>query len=100
MNGTCWSRARVAQVDSDDRVVVLRLAGITADTAPVALEGVARALWDMLAQPRTSGELLDGLGEMWPGHDLTETELAMFMDELVAAGVATASPPSGATGNS
>jgi hypothetical protein len=93
-----WRRARVAQVDSGDRVVVLRLDGIAAETAPVALDGVARALWDLLVEPRTCDELLDGLRAIWPDHELSASELTGFLDDLVAAGVLDVSRPSEATG--
>jgi hypothetical protein len=98
VNAVSWRRARVAQVDSLDRVVVLRLDGIAADTAPVALDGVARAVWDLLDEPRTCVDLLDELRAIWPDHELSASDLTGFLDGLADAGVVDVSRPSGATG--
>jgi hypothetical protein len=85
---TTWSRApRVAHVDSGDRVVVLPLDGLGPDTTPVALDGVAQIVWDVLDRSRTGAEIVAALGEINPDHGLTEADLAGFLDDLRAAGI-------------
>jgi hypothetical protein len=82
-----WTRARVAHVASDDRIVLLPLAGAATAAEAVALSGVGRMVWDLLAEPRTTSELVDALRTIWPDAGITADDLTGFLGDMAAAGV-------------
>jgi len=66
-----------------DGVVVLPLDR----PAPLVLRGPAARIWELLAQPLTIGELLDGIAEIYAvGGDTVAAEVGWAVGELADAG--------------
>lgn len=93
MTDTVWRRnADVAVVESPGRVVVLDLT--TPQTArPFAMEGSAWAIWQALAEPSTTAQIVERVAADFgaPAAEV-EPDVVTFLAELESQGLASASP--------
>lgn len=88
---TTWvASPRVLLRRLPDAIVVLPVDG---DDAPTVLEGTAEELWDLLAEPRTLGQLA---GELAARHQadpaVVADDLRVALDDLVARRLVETSP--------
>lgn len=78
----------VAWVDTDDRIVVLRLADL--DQAPLVFEGTAAVIWLGLQHPIAVDDLAEALAEEFAAPvDAVRADVVTWLDEAVGLGVVT-----------